>query len=414
MLDPTYVRLAVALGIGLMLGLERERSKAPGEVATAGIRTFALLSLLGGLAMVLESTALLVVAGLFVTGVAVVGYVRSARTDPGLTTEVAMMMAYLLGALAQRSPALAASVGVGATALLALRDPIHVLARQKLTETEVLDGLLLAVAALVVLPLVPDRAVDPFGVLNPFRVWRLVVVVMSIHAAGYVALRVLGPRLGLPVAGLAAGFVSSTATIGTMGSRAVGHPAVQHPAVAGAVLSTVSTVVQLVLVVGATSRSTLRELWSSLGLAGVVAVGYGVVFALRAARGEAPESIELGHPVDFKSALAFALVVSAMTLFSAALHAWLGGTGLLVAAAVAGFADAHAPAISTASLVESGRLRASNAVIPILAAMTTNTVTKGVIAFITGPRRFAIEVSVGIVLVIVAAWVGLMIPTAMR
>ena len=141
-----------------------------------------------------------------------------------------------------RQPALAAGVAVVVAILLAARTPLHHFVRSVLTESEVKDALIFAGATLVVLPLLPDRPLGPYGALNPHTIWIIVILVMAISAAGYVAVRMLGARFGLPIAGLASGFISSTATIGAMGARAAKAPDVLAAAVAGAVLSTVATI----------------------------------------------------------------------------------------------------------------------------------------------------------------------------
>jgi uncharacterized membrane protein (DUF4010 family) len=353
--------------------------------------------------------AVLAVSTLVVGGLTALAYSRSRNRDPGLTTEIALLTTFLLGALAVRQPALAAGLAVAVAILLAARTRLHRFVRRVLTEQELHDGLLFLAAAVVVLPLTPDRPVGPLGVLNPRILWKLAVLVMGISASGYVALRLLGSRLGLPLSGLASGFVSSAATIGAMGHRASRDPKLRRPAVAGAVLSTVATVVQMVVVLAATSRSTLEALKVPLLFAGVAAVAYGLAFALRLSRGPAGGDPPLGRAFDLKASLLFAATVSGILLISAAINQWLGSRGLLAAVALAGFADTHAAAISAASLVAAGKLSAADAVLPILAGLTTNTVTKAVAAAAAGGRRFALQTIPGLLLVILAAWAGALV-----
>jgi uncharacterized membrane protein (DUF4010 family) len=400
-------RLAVALGIGLLMGVERERHKGigPGR-APAGIRTFALVSLIGGICMVIGNMAVLAVALAFVAAAILIAYAMGDRDDPGLTSEAALLTAFLLGALAQREPELAAGLAVTVTILLAIREQLHRLVSQVLTEQEIHDGLLFAGAALVVLPLLPSERVGPYGAFDPYAMWRLVIIVMAISAAGYIAQRMLGSRVGLPLAGFAGGFISSSATIGSMGGRASREPRLMRPAVAAAVLSTVATVVQMVVVVGATSMPALREIGPAMVLAGIAAAGYGALFALRALREPAEVEAPAGRAFEPRTAIAFAVTVTAILLVSAALNDWLGNTGLIISTAVAGFADTHSAAISVASLVAAGKISAADAVIPILGGLTTNSVTKAVLALTSGGRPFARAVWPGIVLVAVAAWGG--------
>ncbi len=406
--DEEGVRLAVALGIGLLLGAERERRKGEGPArGAAGIRTFALVALAGGIAMAIGGGLVLAVALGFVALAVLAAYILGDRTDPGLTTEVAVVVAFLLGALAQQEPQLAAGIAVVVAILLAAREQLHRLVSRALTEQEVHDALLFAGAALVILPLAPNERVGPYGVFNPFAIWRLVVIVMAIGGAGYAAVRLLGARVGLPLSGLAAGFVSSSATIAAMGARARETPALRTPAVAAAVLSTVATVVQMVIVVGATDRRTLEQLWPAMAFAGVAAVGYGAVFALRALRDAAADAHQPGgRAFDLKTAVLFASTVTAVLFVSAALGDWLGNRGVLLSAAVAGFADTHAAAIAVAGLAAGGRVEPADAVVPILAAFTTNSVTKMVLSAASGGRRFAAAVWPGVIVTAALAWAG--------
>jgi uncharacterized membrane protein (DUF4010 family) len=405
--EPLALRLGISLGIGLLIGAERERRKGEGPGrAPAGIRTFAVVSLLGGVCLALESEAALVASALVVGALAALGYRQSSKPDPGLTSEMTLLTTLLLGALAIRQPALAAGIAVTVAILLASRTPLHRFVQKVLTEQELHDGLLLAAASLVVLPLVPDHPVGPLSVFNPRTLWRLVVLVMAIGAAGYVALRALGPRFGLPLSGFASGFVSSAATIGSLGALAAKEPSLLPGAVAGAVLSTLATIVQMVLVVGATDRPTLSALALPLLLSGIAAAAYGLVFGIRATRKGAEKTSAPGRAFALKTAILFAATVSAILFGSAALLRWLGPTGLTVAAALAGFADTHAAAISVAALVASGKVSASAAVVPILAGLTTNTATKCVVAVASGGRRFALQIIPGLLAVILAAWGG--------
>ena len=412
------VRLGVALAIGLLIGLERERRQGKGpQRGPAGIRTFAITALVGGLSALLPGSGIFLVAGAFIAALAVAAHVRSTSSDPGLTTEVALLATFLLGGLALRDPALASGVGVVIAVLLAARGWLHRFVQRALTEQEVHDGLVLAAAALVILPLAPDQGFGPFGAFNPRRVWLLVVLVMAIGSAGHVAVRILGPRAGLAMAGFAGGFVSSTATIGSMGARARAMPRLGRAAAAGAVLSTVATVVQMVLVLGATSPVTLRVLALPLAAAGAVAAALGSIYAWRTAsvsgghRSKGARHEEEGKPegrraFDLRSALLFAFAVAFVLLLSAFVTRWLGRPGTLAAAALSGFADTHAAAIAVASLAAAGRVTPDEAAVPILTAFTTNTVSKVIVAVTTGDRRFVLATVPGLALVAVAAWAG--------
>ena len=400
--------LAVSLGIGLLVGVERERRKAAGPGRReAGLRTFALVGLLGGLCAEFDDRVVLGVGAGFVGLAAVAGYLRRTDDDPGLTTEVALLVTFLLGALAERDATLAAGLAVVVTVLLISRSALHDFVSGVLTEDELHDGLVFAAAALVVFPLVPDRTVGPYGVLNPLTVWRLVTIVMAVSAFGYVARRVLGPRFGLPLAGFAGGFVSAAATIGAMASRAKQEPAVNQPALAGALLANVATVALLVALVGTTSIDTLRELALALPAAGVATIVAGGVGTVRSFRATIARSDEHGRAFRLSGAVGFALTLTAVLLVSAVLTDLLGSAGLVAGVGVAGFADTHSAAISAAALAAAGRVRPDQAALAIVVALSANTLTKLVVAWLTGTRRFALALVPGLLAMVGLAWLGL-------
>jgi uncharacterized membrane protein (DUF4010 family) len=410
-LHSLFLGFAVALGVGLLIGIDRERKKVEGSRrGAAGLRTFTLASLAGATGAAAGGEFLLAAVVLGIVAFAGLSYWHARETDPGLTTETALVATALLGGLAIREPAFAAGVGVVVAVLLNARAELHRFVRSMLTNEEIRDLLIFAGATLVVLPLLPDHPIGPYGVLNLRTIWLVVILVMGIGALGYILVRIVGPRYGLPLAGFASGFISSSATIGAMGGRAAKEPEVMKPAAAGAVLSSVATVVQLGILIAATDLAVLKAFMLPLLFSGGAAIVYGGAFtlwALREKRGEVEET--QGNAFSLKTALVFAGILAGVLLLAAALQDWMGEAGVIIAAGAAGFADTHAPSISVASLVADGKLAAAAAVMPILAAFTTNTVTKMVFAFTAGGARFALYVVPGQLLMLAAAWAGMLV-----
>lgn len=399
--------LAVALGIGLLIGAERERRKGDGPArAPAGIRTFSVVSLVGATSVMVGGTLVLAVTVAGVAALTAIAYIRSRDEDPGLTTEIALILTALLGGLSVQQPALATGIAVALAVLLAARAPLHHFIRSVLTEGEVRDALIFAGATLVVLPLLPNEALGPYSALNPRSIWIVVILVMGISAAGYVAVRLFGPRFGLPISGFASGFISSTATIGAMGAQVQKSPGILTAAVAGAALSTVATIIQLSLVLAATSMTTLRTLAIPLICAGIAATGYGIGFTIRALRKTELAAPQPGRAFSLPVALVFALSLAAILIASAALREKFGETGVILATAAAGFVDTHSAAIAVASMVASGKMTATDALLPILAAFSTNTISKVAFAWSSGSRSFAMRLIPGLILVAVMAWGG--------
>jgi len=404
MMAPWY-NLAVALGIGLLIGLERERSKGDGPTRRpAGIRTFALASLLGAVAVHLGGALLLAAALAGICVLTALSYVHSHESDPGLTTEIGLLTAPLLGALAMADPLLAAGLAAAVAAVFAAKAPLHGFVKGALTDAEVKDGLVFAIATLVIWPQLPDRQLGPFEAINPHDVWLLVVLILAIGAAGHAATRVLGPRYGLPVAGLAAGFVSSTATIGSMAARAEREPASMNAAVAGAAFSTCATFLQMAILLFTTSRATLLTMAPMLVAGVLVAAAYALFFAWRAPVSRTDQEREPGRAFSLGAALGLAAMMALMLVVSAGMKTWFGEAGIIAGAAVAGVVDTHAAAISVASLVAKGDLSTDAAVAPILAAMTTNAAAKIAMALGVGSRGFALRIVPGVALSMLAAW----------
>lgn len=381
----------VALAIGLLLGLERERSH--NRTLAAGSRSFALLSILGAAAAAFGSWA--VIAGL--VGVAVLmalAYFRSADDDLGTTTEIAAIVAYLLGALAVRQPALAVALAVIVVALLASKSRIHRFARDIVTEVEMEDAIKFFVVAFVVLPMLPDRALGPYGVLNPAKVWLLVVLLTGIGWLGYVGIRALGAERGLLVTGLAGGFVSASATTASMGrlSRTAG---VRAP-LASALAASLATFVQLLLVVGYVDPAVLRRLWPPVVIAAVVLAGI-AAYVYRGAvrdnrsRGAAVAQSD-GAVARRPFALRPAMILAAVLVFALMVGRWgadvLGPRGAVLAAFGAGLADAHAGSVAAASLAAKGDIAVGTALAAIGAALASNLLVKIALAFSAGGRRF--------------------------
>jgi uncharacterized membrane protein (DUF4010 family) len=386
----------VAIAIGLLLGFERERSH--NRTLSAGSRSFALLSLMGAAAAAFGPWV--VIAGLVGVGaLMVLAYFRTSEDDPGTTTEIAALVAYLLGALAYAQPAVAVALAVVVVALLLSKNRIHRFARDIVTEVELEDAVKFFVVAFVVLPLLPDRPLGPYGVLNPAKVWLLVVLLTGIGWLGYIGVRALGPQRGLLVTGLAGGFVSASATTASMGrlSRtAVGLRA----ALASALAASLATFLQLLIVIGYVDAAVLRRLWLPVVAAAVVLIGVAAV-VYRGAGRDHPNvaadvaTVPAGRPFALRPALILATVLVCALLVGRWGAAVLGPQGAVLASFAAGLADAHAGSIAAASLAAQGDITVDTALAAIAAALGSNLLVKIALAFAAGGRRFGLGFTAG-------------------
>jgi uncharacterized membrane protein (DUF4010 family) len=254
-----------------------------------------------------------------------------------------------------------------------------------ITEVEVQDALKFLVLALVVLPFAPDRAIDPWGALNPSRLWFLVVLITGIGWSGYLLVRLLGTQRGLMTAGFAGGFVSASATTAAMGRVAAGA---FDQAIAGSLMASVATLVQLGVVVGVTSGAMLARLLPAIA-AGTLVILAEVIGVTRGRRGPVEASPwQLGRPFSFWPAMSLAGLLTAVVLASRWAGETLGSAGAAAAAALAGFADAHASVLGVVTVEVSGGMTMRTAMIASGLALATNTITKCVLAYASGGRRF--------------------------
>ncbi len=401
------IRVAVALVIGLVIGAEREQRLAEGQTVhkSAGIRTFAITALLGAVGMLSEQPILLAVLATGVIAATLVAYGLGDRGDPGLTSELALVLTFGLGALAIRAPQIALGVGIVAALLLAFRQRIHLVVTDVLTPIELRDALLVAGAVLVALPLMPDHAIDPFGVVNPFVLWRLVTLILAIHLGAHLARRALGARWGMAVAGFASGFVSSTATIAAMGANAKKDPALTSSSLSAATASTVATFLQMGILLAAASPELATRLAVPLGL-GALAAALVAAFFARTATATETHDAEKRSAVDLKGAALFAVLVTGASLVSLAGRALAGDAGAVIGAVLASIADAHASAASVGSVFVAGAIDGDLAVIAVLLCLSTNSVTKIVVAFGAGERAYGVRIAIATLTVLAASWSG--------
>ena len=339
-------RLAAALGCGLLTGTERERRKGQGpERALAGIRSFTLASVLGCACMLAGGLPLVVVGAAMVSGLNVAAYWRSRSGDPGVTTEIALLLTFVIGALCVKSLPLAAALAVGMTGLLAAREPMHRFALHWLSEAEIRDGLLLGALALMALPLVPDRPL--WGpVLNPYVITRLLVLLLGIQALAHFAGRLLASRHAMALSGFASGFASSTATIASLGLKVRQASALARASAGAALLSCVATLLQLLLVAASVSGAWLKSLWlPTLGGAMVALIwGMWMVRSGSAGSREAAEQTALaqGRMFSLREALLIAALLTGIQAGVHALSLWLGDAGLLAGTLLASLFEVHA------------------------------------------------------------------------
>ena len=339
-----------ALGIGFLIGIVRERLHQPGALM-AGVRTHTVAALMGAVAFHLGMPIFVVALG--ITGLLIgVGYYRSYATDPGMTGEVSLAMTVLLGGLAVPSSALAAALGVAVAVLLFLKKPLRKFSQDLLTEYELEDALILFAAAIIVLPLLPQVAIDPWGALKPFDIWKVVVIIMCTGMLGHLAIRLKGVQWGLPIASLLSGLISSTAVIMDLVRKVKQDAAMTGIACASALLSTLASLILFALVLRASSIHLLQSVAVPLLLGGLsllltaVALFKHHQLPLGFALTSSQRAFQLKH------VLLIAFSISSISLASTWIGSVYGQPGTFISAVVVGFAEIHAAAVSISQLVK--------------------------------------------------------------
>ncbi|WP_206859304.1 MgtC/SapB family protein [Lysobacter changpingensis] len=388
--------LLTAIAIGLLIGVVRERQHHDGGPVAAGIRTHAMVATAAAVAAGL-GPAVLVAVVIAVGVLAVAAYLRTRTDDPGLTGEMALLVTATLAALARTNAAVAAALGVICAALLFAKHPLRRFARDVVSAREVQDALLLATSALVILPLLPDSAIDPWGVLVPSKLWRLVVLVMAVGMLGHVALRAVGARWGLPVAGFFSGFASSTAAVAGFGQRTRDASELTAGAASAALLANLASLLLMIGIIATAAPALLRACaWPLASAAGVLALMAAI--GLRR-QGQAPTLPDEPEARAFKlsHALLLALVIALVLVVSAWLRSVFGDLGALATAVLVAVVELHAAAASIAQLSAAGGMTMAHAQWGVAALLASSAIAKTALAFASGNRRYGALVGAGLI-----------------
>lgn len=402
-------RFAISLGLGLLIGLERERNPA----ALAGLRTFAITALLGTLSALLSQAAgspWIMVASLLAVAAFITGaYWGKHEADPGTTTQVALLACFALGAMIWYGEhTLAIMLAIVITALLYFKTELEGISRN-LTRRDLVSMLQFAVVTFIVLPLLPNTNVGPYQTLNPYQIWLMVALISGISLAGYVALRVFGARHGAVLLGVLGGLVSSTATtlIYARHGRAPGKP--NQLAATVILLANLVVLPRLLLLVAVLAPALLLRTTLVLG-AGFLAGIAVILLHWRTLRHDGELAMpEIKNPAELRVALSFGAVYATVLVASAWLADYAGDKGLYALAFVSGLTDVDAITLSTLRLLTLGQTQAPAALTAIVLALWANLLFRLGLTAIVGNRPLAWRCLPGLAAVGIGAGLGLLL-----
>jgi len=406
---------AIALFIGALVGIEREKRKEREAGGIGGLRTFMLVAVAGAAAAFVSQR--LASGWIFVGALAAVGLLVAVshhaemsvdRTAGGATTEVAALVVFLLGGATIAGGAeIAVALAIATSAVLALKQTLHE-AVGRIDADDFVSGLKLLFASFIVLPLLPNRALDPLGALNPYKLWLLVVLISGLSLAGYVAVRWLGSRKGTALTGLAGGLVSSTAVTLSFARRSREEQGTERALAVGVLLAWTVMFGRVLATVAIVNVSLAPSLAASMVVMGGVAAIASALALRHAAAVEAGHvpAVKVKNPFSLASAIKFGLFFACILLVVALARRYLPREALLVVAAVAGSTDVDAISLSMAKLAESEDM-ARLATRAIVLAAVSNTAAKAVMAAVLGSRPFARRILASTVAIAAAAGVAM-------
>jgi uncharacterized membrane protein (DUF4010 family) len=381
-------QLGISLLLGLLVGLQRQRS----ESSIGGIRTFPLIATFGTLCglLAVEHGGWIVAAGLVaLAALLVVSNLMLAKagdTDAGQTTEVAALLLYGIGAYVVFGElAIAVVLGGAIAVLLHYKDLLHAFAT-RFGERDVTAFMQFILITLVILPVLPNEAYGPYAVLNPFQIWLMVVLIVGISLVGYVAYKLFGAREGAVLGGLIGGLVSSTATTVSFARRTATKPGVAGLAALVVMIASGIVFVRVLAEIAVVAPSHFGRIAPPLVAMLVVAAGIAVVLYFQT-RNHRAVMAEHGNPADLRTAIIFGNLYAVVVFAVAWTNAEFGDRGLYLVALVSGLTDMDAITLSTSQLATQDRLDTHIAWRMILVAALANLVFKGALVAILGSRE---------------------------
>jgi uncharacterized membrane protein (DUF4010 family) len=394
-LPEIFTQLGIALGLGLLVGLQRQRAGS----ALAGFRTFPLITLLGALCALLsrEFGGWILGGGLAALAVIIVAgnlpVLKSSSEPPGVTTEAALLLMFVVGAsLMAGLTAVAVAITGTVAVLLYLKPQMHTLAA-KIGENDFKAMMQFALVSLVILPVLPNQSYGPYLVWNPFKIWLMVVLIVGISLGGYISYKFVGMEAGAWAGGILGGLISSTATTVSYARHSRTLPDLAPSAAFVILLSSAIVFVRVLILISVTAPKFLpAAAWPMSAMFAVLAA-FALWAGLRRPAATAPTR-EQANPSELRSAILFALLFATVLLAVAAAKDYLGQSGLYIVAALSGMTDMDAITLSMTDLVNTGKIPPTSGWRCILVAAMSNLAFKAATVGVLGHRRLFLRTAV--------------------
>ena len=377
--------------LGLAIGIERERRQA--EFRTMGVRTFVLLGLLGALTGVLQNLLLQAVIGVFIGAAIIIGYIRATtavphhkKIDIGLTTEVAACATFLLGLLSNHEPFLSVFLGLLVLTVLLSREFLHRFAKEQIKTNEIQAAVILLVLILAILPLIPDKSFDPWGVFNLKQVFVVIVILLGIQFLSYVAVRIFGAKIGLSLAGFLSGFVSSTLAFLSLPELSKRNKTLAYCTAASAIFAAVAALILLCILVMALSFTASAEILPAVIPTLLTGCGFAYFYARKTIHDVDFPLIR--NPLSVKPALRLGFIFFFVMIIIVLVQKWFGNEMLEIVSFVGGLFELHSVAISVISLFSEHKIDLELMKKSVFIAIAASIISKLIITWIVARHKY--------------------------
>jgi uncharacterized membrane protein (DUF4010 family) len=403
MLEHNLLSFAISLLIGLLIGIERERSHVKG-VQAIGVRTFTLFALTGTLAAVLNQPALTATLSAFLFGIILLSYMRTTirlkkNIDNGITTEISAGIIFCLGYMVQSAPLIAITVSAIILLVLLERKRLHAIARKKFKPQEMEAAIILIVFALGILPILPNKTIDPWGLFNPRNFGMLIATIGTIQFGGYIAIHLFGERFGMAFMGFLGGLVSSTAVFATLPGTLHAHPKFTLATIASAILATVAMLVEIITIIFVASPTLLVYIiWPMITMISLGIIF--VIFLLHFQKFKKNTPLTLSNPLNLLSILRISIFLGITLVLIAVAKRFVGTEGMLLITFLGGLFEIHGITLATGLLYLQKQLPINVACLILYVAILASFISKFFLLWSLSPHRFALQTSLFLLVMI--------------
>lgn len=400
----TFTYFIISFLIGLLIGIERERNQTNG-IQTCGVRTFILFSMMGTIAATINQIGITLIISLFVFGIILLVYYRSTElrrknVDIGITTEIAAGIVFCLGYMIPEASLLAITLSAFVLLVLFERQRLHQLARKKFQPHEIETVIILIIFTLGIIPLLPNKTIDPWNLFNPRNFGILMVTIAGIQFAGYIAIRLFGQKLGMVITGFLGGLVSSTAVFANLRQTLSVHPSYKLSIIASSIFAVLAMIIEVMAIVLVASPALLFLIIKPILVMGMMCIFIGMILLSIQKTKTQPYSSSLSNPLNLKSILYTSIFIAFTLILIALAKRFVGNNAIMVISFLGGLFEIHGISLATSLLYLNHNVTGLMASEILYTALFASFVSKFFLLFSLTPLRFALQTSIFLLVIL--------------